>query len=193
MPKTIGIKTICMIDTNMLPADTGSHLLASNNVNAGVNIGASNVDTAVTETDSAVFPFARKVITFDAVPPGPLPTKMTPTATSGGSSNTVAKPKASNGMIVNCASTPMKTLLGTLKTDLKSFNVSVKPMPNMITPSKRDTCGAIQENPPGNKKLKMANKITQIANVFPAKLLTLSNVFTLLPSSSLFIYYILII
>src|SRR5690625_159965 len=90
-------------------------------------------------------------------------------------------------MIVNCASTPMKTLLGTLKTDLKSFNVSVKPMPNMITPSKRDTCGAIQENPSGNKKLKIANKITQIANVFPAKLLTLSNVFTF-ASLPLFIY-----
>ena len=38
-------------------------------------------------TDKAVLPLARKVMTFDEVPPGQQPTKMTPIAKSGGSLN----------------------------------------------------------------------------------------------------------
>src|SRR5699024_6465667 len=60
IPNTIGSSTIFTIDINISPADTGSHLLANSKVNAGVRIGASNVETEVTVTDNAVFPFARK-------------------------------------------------------------------------------------------------------------------------------------
>src|SRR5699024_5480465 len=84
IPKIIGTRTICTIDINISPADTGSHLLANNNVKAGVTIGANTVETAVIVTDRAVFPLAKNVITFDAVPPGQQPTKITPTATSAG-------------------------------------------------------------------------------------------------------------
>src|SRR5699024_1937531 len=100
----------------------------------------------------------------------------------------VAKPKASNGIIVNWATTAINTLLGALKTDLKSSSVSVNPIPNIMIPSKRATCGAIQEKPLGIKKLKTANRTTKIANVFPAKLLILSNVFTFHPPNSFFYY-----
>src|SRR5699024_10290340 len=83
-PKIIGIKTTWTILINISPADTGNHLLANNKINDGVKIGANKVDTAVTATDKAVFPFAKNVITLEAVPPGQHPTKMTPTATSAG-------------------------------------------------------------------------------------------------------------
>ena len=43
------------------------------NVIIGVNIGEITVDTAVRDTESAKSPFARNVITSDAVPPGTVP------------------------------------------------------------------------------------------------------------------------
>ena len=52
---------------------------------AGVSTGASSVETDVTATDNATLPRARKVITFEAVPPGHAPTKITPAASAGGS------------------------------------------------------------------------------------------------------------
>src|SRR5699024_1568488 len=77
IPSTIGINTICTMEKNISPAETGSHLLAKINVKKGVKIGASIVDTAVIVTDKAVFPFAKNVITLEAVPPGQQPTKIT--------------------------------------------------------------------------------------------------------------------
>ena len=38
-------------------------------------------------------------------------------------------------MMVNCATQPMMTSFGRLKTILKSSNLSAMPMPNMMTPS----------------------------------------------------------
>src|SRR5699024_593367 len=169
------------MDMIMSPADTGNHLLAKSNISAGVKIGAKIVDTAVTATDNAVFPLAKKVMTFDAVPPGQQPTKMTPTATSAGKSKPTARPKASKGIIVYCETTPIKTLFGCFPICLKSSKLSVSPIPNIIIPNNKDTCGAIQLKPLGIKNDKTANNKTQIANVFPANVPILSNVFTLIP------------
>ena len=49
------------------------------NVIIGVKIGEITVDTAVRDTESAKSPFARNVITSDAVPPGTVPTRTSPT------------------------------------------------------------------------------------------------------------------
>ena len=86
-------------------------------------------------TDSATSPRARKVITLDAVPPGQQPTRITPTATSGGNCSPLASNHASPGMMMNWPSTPMTTSMGRLATSLKSSLDSVRPMPNMIRPS----------------------------------------------------------
>src|SRR5699024_10095698 len=100
IPSTIGMRTIRTIEKNILLAETGSYILANYRVKVGVRTGAKIVETAVIVTDKAVFPFAKYVMTFDAVPPGAHPTKITPTATSGDSLNRCANPKAIKGMIV---------------------------------------------------------------------------------------------
>ena len=48
-------------------------------------MGARRVVQLVIVTDRAVSPRARNVITFEDVPPGQQPTRITPTATSAGS------------------------------------------------------------------------------------------------------------
>ena len=73
---------------------------------AGVRIGASNVETDVTATDRAVFPLARNVMTFEAVPPGHAPTRITLIAISGGNRNPLANAYARRGMTINWDSTP---------------------------------------------------------------------------------------
>src|SRR5699024_6286651 len=116
---------------------TGSHALASSSVSAGVSTGASTVDTAVAVTDNAVFPFARYVMTLEDVPPGAHPTRITPTAISGGSWNSMTSPGAMIGMIAYWAITTINTILGAFNTLLKSSGFKVSPMPNMIIPRSR--------------------------------------------------------
>src|SRR5690625_717261 len=169
------------MDINIALIETGNHLLASNNVKDGVKIGAKSVDIAVIVIDNAVFPFAKYVITFEAVQPGQQPTKITPTAISGGNLNTVARPKAIAGIIVYCTTTPNRTLFGAFTTRLKSSVVNVKPIPNIMIPSNKEICGAIQLNPFGIKNASVANIIIQIANVFPATVLILSKTFIFFP------------
>ena len=67
---------------------------------------------AVIDTDSARSPRANQVITFEAVPPGQQPTRITPTAISGGSANTWHSSQAVLGMMMNWASTPSSTASG---------------------------------------------------------------------------------
>ncbi len=86
-PRMIGRITIFKIDINMVEAETSNHSRASTKMIAGVKIGASKVETDVTATESAVFPFARNVMTFEAVPPGHDPTRITPIAISAGKLN----------------------------------------------------------------------------------------------------------
>ena len=75
-------------------------------------------------------------MTLEAVPPGQHPTSMTPMASSGGRWNAFAKSQARAGMTMNCARQPMMTSLGRLNTTLKSLGLSVRPMPNITSPSK---------------------------------------------------------
>lgn len=74
-------------------------------------------------------------MTFDAVPPGQQPTRMTPIANSCGSAKTCVSPHANNGMTVNCVRQPMSISVGRRSMSLKSFAVSVSPMPNMMMPN----------------------------------------------------------
>src|SRR5699024_7083574 len=136
-PKMTGTRTIWTMDTNRSMKDTGSHALASSSVSAGVSTGASTVDNAVAVTDSAVFPFARYVMTLEDVPPGAHPTRITPTAISGGSWNSMTSPSAMTGMIVYWAMTTIKTIFGAFNTLLKSPGFNVSPIPNIMIPRSR--------------------------------------------------------
>lgn len=49
-----------------------------------MKIGATSVETDVIVTDSATSPRARYETTFEDVPPGAQPTRITPAAISGG-------------------------------------------------------------------------------------------------------------
>src|SRR5690625_3678951 len=126
------------MDKNIYPAETGIHLLASNKINAGVTNGANKVVQEVMATDKATFPLDKNVMTFDDVPPGQQPTRMTPAATSGGNLNPTASPNAISGIIINCLRTPIATFFGWLKNSLKSSNDMIIPIPNIITPSSTD-------------------------------------------------------
>ena len=85
-------------------------------------------------------------MTFDEVPPGQVPTRMTPAASSGGSENACASPHASSGMMPNCATVPMKTSRGRCRTSLKSSKRRVMPMPNMTMPSRMVIQGTVHLN-----------------------------------------------
>lgn len=72
---------------------------------------------------------------MEEVPPGQVPTRMTPIASSGGSRKSLVSRNASRGIRVNCAMEPMITSLGRENTTLKSPGFKVRPMPNMTIPS----------------------------------------------------------
>src|SRR5699024_9184835 len=86
---------------------------------------------------------ASNVMTFEAVPPGQQPTRMTPSAISGGNASSFANANAKSGIMENCKTTPAITLFGCFKICLKSSKVSVIPIPNIIIPSKIEIAGAI--------------------------------------------------
>ena len=102
----------------------------------GVTIGEMTVDTAVKDTDNAKSPFARKVITSDAVPPGTVPTRIRPTVNPASSENRVARANAIRGMMIYCADTPTKISLGLRNTVMKSFIFNVVPIPKRIIPKR---------------------------------------------------------
>jgi hypothetical protein len=74
------------------------------------------------------------VITFELVPPGAQPTRITPTASSGGSWSRTVTSRPTSGMITYCATTPMSTGSGRLTTSAKSGIVRVRPIANMMMP-----------------------------------------------------------
>ena len=74
-------------------------------------------------------------MTLEAVPPGQQPTSTMPTVNASSSAKILASVHASRGMTVNCARQPMTTSFGRLNTMRKSSARSVRPMPNIITPS----------------------------------------------------------
>ena len=63
----------------------------------------------VITTDSATSARAIRLTTLLAVPPGQQPTRITPTAISGGRLSTWHSNQANPGMITNCATTPKAT------------------------------------------------------------------------------------
>ena len=67
----------------------------------GVNTGANNVDTVVADTDNGTLPFAKNVITLDAVPPGAAPNKINPKAISGGNPNKLPTNQPASGIHKN--------------------------------------------------------------------------------------------
>ena len=85
----------------------------------------------VMPTDSAVSPPDKYVMTLLDVPPGQVPTRTTPTSSSSLRPKILPRPKARSGMITNCATQPVITSRGCLKTTVKSESFIVRPMPNM--------------------------------------------------------------
>lgn len=134
-PAPIGNITTHTIESSIPTASTSTYCPAKSHVSAGVRIGAATVLTVVMPTLSARSPPARKVMTFDAVPPGQHPTSTTPTARSAGSDNAFVNSHASPGITTNCAAQPVSTSLGLVNTTLKSSALSDIPIPNITTPS----------------------------------------------------------
>ena len=95
------------------------------------------VDSAVMVTDSAKLDRDKKTITLDAVPPGQLDTKISPTAKKGSRSKAFPKSHPKKGMTVNCKNKPVIIHLGVWVTRRKSSNLSVNPIPNIIPPKPR--------------------------------------------------------
>ena len=105
-PSAMGTSTTCTMDRNISTTFTSTVWPANSRTSSGVTIGAMMVVHAVMPTDSATSPFARYVMTLELVPPGHEPTRITPTASSGGSWNTIVSRNASTGMMTNCARMP---------------------------------------------------------------------------------------
>lgn len=106
-------------------------------VNRGVITMAAMVDRAVMLTDSAKLDRDKNTITLEAVPPGQLATKISPTAKKGGKSKALAKSQPIKGMTVNCNNKPVKTHLGVWVTRRKSCHRNVKPIPSIMPPNPR--------------------------------------------------------
>ena len=87
-------------------------------------------------TDTATSPRARYETTFDAVPPGAQPTRITPAAISGGSCISHETSTATPGITTYCASTPTAMGTGRFATSAKSAGRRVRPIPNITSPSR---------------------------------------------------------
>ena len=119
-------------------------------------------------------------MTFEDVPPGQVPTRMTPMASSAGRRNRWQRAKARSGMIVYCSTAPMTTSLGLWNTTAKSWGFNVRPMPNMTMPSRVFTqLVLIQDTVPGANRESAAIAMTMSAMYLPTKSLTFSSVFIL--------------
>ena len=114
-------------------------------VSGGVSSSETRVAAAVMATEKATSPRAMKVSTLEAVPPGAVPTRIMPMASSGGRANTWHRAKASSGIQPNCTTSPSPRSRGCRSTWLKSCQCRVMPMPSMMMPSMAEICGATQE------------------------------------------------
>ena len=115
---------------------------------------------------------------MEEVPPGQVPTRITPMASSVGRWNTCVSAHARNGMRVNCATQPIITSFGRLNTTLKSPGFRVRPMPNITMPSRLLTHAVFTTlNGPGKNRAPAATTITMAAMYLPTKSLTFSSVF----------------
>src|SRR5699024_7005097 len=97
--RTIVMSTTLKTVKNISNAETSSHSRANKYIIAGVKNGDDKVETVVIATDKATFPLAKNVMTFEAVPPGQQPTRMTPSAISGGNASSFANANAKSGIM----------------------------------------------------------------------------------------------
>ncbi len=109
-----------------------THAEPSSHTQRGVITGLSKVEAVVIATESATSPRARKTTTFEAVPPGQAPTRMTPRARSFGSPRPRARSHPPIGMTRYCRTTPMIKGLPAERRLFRSSPVSVSPIPSMI-------------------------------------------------------------
>ena len=179
-PNAIGSITTCTIDIIIAENETDNHSPANHNVSNGVTSGANNVEAIVIDTDSATSPRAKYVITFDDVPPGQVPTNITPTASSAGKSNAFAISHANIGIIVNCANTPINTSRGRFNTNRKSSGLSVMPIPNIAALNKIVTCGVAQRNVQGMNRAIAVTIKTNSAMYFDTKALIFNRILMLI-------------
>ena len=118
---------------------------------------------------------------MEEVPPGQVPTRMTPMASSVGRWNTMVSTHARKGIKVNCATQPTMTSFGRLNTTLKSLGFRVRPMPNITMPSRVFTQLVLTTlNGPGKNRAPAATTMTMAAMYLPTKSLTFSRVFMLI-------------
>ena len=144
-PSSTGTSTILTMDQKRPPMSTGTHTPPSSQVSGGVSSSETRVAAAVMATEKATSPRAMKVSTLEAVPPGAVPTRIMPMASSGGRANTWHRAKASSGIQPNCTTSPSPRSRGCRSTWLKSCQCRVMPMPSMMMPSMVEICGATQE------------------------------------------------
>lgn len=84
---------------NSLPVGMETYWLASRLMSSGTMSGARRVETRPMETSRATSPRDRKDITFDEVPEGQQPTRMTPTASTPSRWKIQQSSTASSGMM----------------------------------------------------------------------------------------------
>ena len=78
IPRIIGISITFTILQNIPIISTFTVVWSNKYVISGVNMGESRVFVLVIQTERAISPFAKYVMTLLAVPPGHVPTKITP-------------------------------------------------------------------------------------------------------------------
>ena len=103
--------------------------------NGGTVITASKLNTAVKVIDSAKVPPASRVRMFDVTPPGQNDSIITPSASSGGSGNTIRRQKAITGSKTTCANAPIEKPIGVFATRAKSAIVRLMPSENIMKAS----------------------------------------------------------
>ena len=131
-PARIGTITTFRISTIIFAASISTKHPASTFIATGVRNGERRVEQQVMVTESATSAFARKAITFDAVPPATDPTSTHPAASSPEKPNDFARRKPTSGITRNWSTTPVATAHGRFATRRKSSTDSVVPIPNMM-------------------------------------------------------------
>ena len=86
------------------------------------------MDTAVNETDKATSPFERNVMTSEAVPPGTVPTRISPTVKASFKEKIFARASAIRGIAIYCVAIPTEISFGFLNTFVKSSTFKVVPI-----------------------------------------------------------------
>ena len=107
----------------------------------GVVTRQAIVVIAVIAMDSTMFPFAKYVNIFETVPPGMAASKASPIRTPMAASKNDMKRKATSGTKSSCIPMPMVKARGVLIIPLKSFGVSVAPIPSIA----RLSCAAANQ------------------------------------------------